>query len=96
MYSNLASYFFINRTFCSMEAIQDRFALLGLDSPVKRGVVGASIGYLITEAARPSISYNEDGSKRPWAVMDPEAKNATMFPWFLWPAVSGASLAVFL
>jgi hypothetical protein len=76
--------------------IQDKFAALGLTSPVSRGVVGASLGYVVVEAIRPGISYKEDGSHRPWIVTDPKAKDGTSVPWFIYPAVSGALMALFL
>lgn len=79
-----------------MESLQDRFEFLGLDTPVKRGVVGGSLGYILVTAARPGFSYNEDGSARPWAILSPEAEDATAIPWFFFPAVGAAGMALFV
>lgn len=55
------------------------FGFLGLNTPVQRftfmGVLGAAVEY----GFKPSVSYNSDGSFRPWVAFS-KSDNATYFP----------------
>lgn len=79
-----------------IEGTQQYLADVGLNTPASRFVVGAGVGVLLTEAIRPSFSHDAKGGHRPWSVLDPTNQNATQLPWFLPPAIVGASMALLL
>jgi hypothetical protein len=75
---------------------QEYLESVGLRTPTSRFIVGAGMGVLLTEAIRPGFSHDAKGQHRPWAILDPGAKDGTQVPWFLPPVISGTVLALLL
>ncbi len=66
---------------------------LGADTPAKRAAFGAALGGAALNLAQPDWAFNEDGSARPWGLLEPEAPDATSTPWYLVAGVIGAAFA---
>lgn len=65
-------------------------------APVARGAVGFLGGALLAEAIRPELSYNSDGTRRPWALTTPDAQNPTFVPWWVWGVFGGMFCSTFI
>lgn len=77
-------------------AYQGALATLGMATPVQRFAVGTAIGALIVYAARPSISFYQDGTPKPWALTAAESEDSTSVPFWALAALPGVLGAVFL
>ena len=51
------------------DKVESVLPMQGPLAPLYRAAIGAGLGYLVIAAIRPSFSYNNDGSPRPWAVV---------------------------
>lgn len=79
-----------------IESVMDSMGLMQGDlAPAKRTIVGASIGAAAVFTIKPSISFNSDGSIRPWSMMSEEA-NATSVPWWVFTAFPAFVLGVLI
>lgn len=56
------------------------------------GGAGGAFAYFV----RPSISFNPDGSPKPWIMFDANNSNATLFPYWAWIVVPGVLFGVFV
>jgi hypothetical protein len=68
----------------------------GTLAPVARGATGFLAGSLIAEAVRPEVSYNSDGTRRPWVLSTPDAQNPTYVPWWVWGVLGGMFCSTFI
>jgi hypothetical protein len=66
----------------------------GMRYPLTRGLIGTAGGLGFAYVAKPGVSFGPDGSARPWALTN--GGDGTMFPWWMWGAVPGLILGVFL
>jgi len=57
----------------------------GAAAPAYRAGFGFVVGAGLMHAIRPDVSFNEDGSRRPWIYWPGEGNNpdATSFPWWM-------------
>lgn len=65
-------------------------------SPLGRTVVFASLGGAAAFYFKPSMSFNADGSTRPFILFDSSNANAAIFPWWAWIVVPGVVFGVFI
>lgn len=73
-----------------VEGVFDAMGLMqGTFAPVGRGAVGFAFGTWAAEAIRPEVSYNPNGTRRPWVLTTPDAENPTYIPWWTWGALTG-------
>lgn len=61
------------------EKIAQGFSFVGLNTPLHRFVAGSALFGALEYSLRPSYSYKEDGSPRPWNVIS-SAPDATLLP----------------
>lgn len=64
--------------------------------PAGRAVVGMALGGALAFGLKPGVSFNSDGSTRPWILTDSKAPNATLLPYWAWVAVPGVLFGLFL
>ncbi len=67
-----------------------------MEYPSARAAAAGGLGYLIASTVKPSVSYDKNGNQRPWMLTDPDAADATLFPWWAWIVVPGAIFGIFL
>jgi hypothetical protein len=80
-----------------MQYIVSGLSLIGLDSPISRTIFGATAGFVLQLLLKPSISYNEQGNTKTFALFaDKDDKDTTYFPWYLFPILLGLLMGVFL
>lgn len=73
-----------------LEGFFDSLGLMrGTFAPVGRAAIGFAGGTIVAEAIRPEVSYNPDGTRRPWAITHPDAENPTYLPWWVWGSLTG-------
>lgn len=81
------------------ERIVDPLMVMLPSNIIMRGLLGAAIGGLIAYLTKPLVSFNPDGSKRPWApqpFLYEAGGPPTLFPWFAWPLMFALLLTVFI
>ncbi len=71
------------------------FTMLGLNTNTKRFLFGSTIGFVTQMIAKPSISYDERGYARPFALTT-KSNNSTYIPWWSWPIAFGTILMLFI
>ena len=67
---------------------------LGLGTPTRRLFFGVVAGFAGQMLIKPSISYNKDGTARPFITS--KSKNTTILPWYSWPAIFGLFFGLFI
>ena len=65
-------------------------------TPAGRAAVFGSLGGGIAYFLRPSVSFNADGSPKPWIMFEANNANATLFPYWAWVVVPGVIFSVFV
>jgi len=65
-------------------------------SPIGRACAGMAVGGAIAFGLKPSVSFNADGSTRPWVLTDSKAPNPTLLPYWAWVLVPGVIFGLFL
>jgi len=83
---------------------------VGLDTPAKRAVAGAAVGYLFQEIFPTDLSHMNIGTAdkpvyvpKRWSVIQPKAgrrsidpDTITWFPWWMWPTSFAVVLSMFI
>lgn len=64
--------------------------------PAGRAAAGMVLGGAIAFGLKPSVSFNPDGSTRPWVLTDSRAPNPTLLPYWAWVLVPGVVFGLFL
>jgi hypothetical protein len=59
-------------------------AIPGCNSPLGRIAVFGGAGTAFAYGVKPSISFNPDGTVKPWILFDAMNPNATLFPHWMW------------
>ena len=65
-------------------------------TPMGRVMVFSTAGTAFAYLVRPSMSFNEDGSAKPWIVTDANNPNATLFPYWAYTVLPGLLFGVFV
>jgi hypothetical protein len=81
-----------------MSAIVNILVSLGLGSPISRAMVGAAIGFAYQSIIRPSISYYDENTPRPFILlMDGQNyEEGTYMPWWGWPVGGAVVFGMFI
>src|SRR4051812_42909469 len=58
-------------------------------APIFRAAFGFGAVWLVLNAVKPSVFYEENGQPRPWSLYDSQNPDAVMVPWF-GPAAAAA------
>ena len=65
-------------------------------TPLGRTVLGAAVGSAVAYYVRPSVSFFDDGSARPFIMTDAQNPEAAVFPWWGFVVLPAITLGVFL
>lgn len=75
--------------------MEEALTAAGLGMPYQRMIFGAALAAGVTMYIQPEFVYRDDGTRRPWKVLQPNEKDATHLPFFLIPLV-GSTFGVFV
>ena len=64
--------------------------------PAGRAAMGAAAGLGVMYFLRPSMSFFSDGTARPWIVTNWNDAEATVFPWWAYPALPAVIFGILL
>lgn len=80
-----------------IENVFDSLGMMdGSMSPVYRALFGFTVGTGAMYAIRPSISFDQNGSPRPWSYVRNQPGVSTALPWWLPGAVLAILSGVFV
>ena len=65
-------------------------------TPAGRAALFGGGGVAFAYFVRPSISFNVDGTPKPWILFDANNANATLFPYWAWAAVPAVLFSIFV
>jgi len=68
----------------------------GTSTPLGRVAVFGLAGTTFAYAVRPEMSFNKDGSARPWIVFDSKNPEATLFPYWAYGLVPAVLFGIFI
>lgn len=68
----------------------------GAQTPMGRMLVFGGAGTAFAYAVRPSMSFFEDGSPRPWIITDSKNPQATLFPYWAYTVLPALVFGVFV
>ncbi len=71
-------------------------AVPGGSTPFGRIAIFGGLGTAVAYFVRPGMSFNEDGSPRPWIVTDSQNPQATLFPYWAYTVVPAALFGIFV
>lgn len=71
------------------QPIMSAYAAVGLNGPVSRFLATAIVAGGATLILKPEFAFESSGNTKPWVITNPNAKNATLFPWWFVPATAG-------
>lgn len=80
-----------------MAPVESAFSYIpGGNYPIGRVAIGAAAGGSVAYFVRPAMSFNADGSARPFILFDPQNPQATIFPWWAYIALPAVIFGVLL
>ena len=65
-------------------------------TPLGRMILGGVAGGAVAYYARPSVSFNPDGSAKPFILMEPDNPDAAVFPWWGFIVLPSVTLGLFI
>jgi len=65
-------------------------------SPMGRMFLAGGAGGAFAYYVRPSVSFNKDGSPRPWILTDSSNPDAAVFPWWAFIALPAVTFGMFV
>jgi len=69
----------------------------GGKTAIGRAAWAFAAGYVTMEAIKPTVSYNADGSKRPFIWFNPDSSaHPTYIPWWAPPAAAAIAAGMFV
>lgn len=66
----------------------------GASTPLGRIAIFGGLGTAIAYFVRPSMSFNEDGSAKPWIIFDSANASATLMPYWAYTLVPAVLMGV--
>ena len=80
-----------------LDPIEELVAMVpGASTPLGRVAVFGAAGTAVAYFLRPEMSFNPDGSAKPWIILDPNNANATLFPYWAYTLVPAVLFGIFL
>jgi hypothetical protein len=75
----------------------DKFGLMtGSWATLKRFAIGFALASFIVTQFKPGFMFMQDGSARPWMLIEPENPQATPMTWYIFGAIGGLILGVLI
>lgn len=65
-------------------------------SPLGRMVLAGGAGAAVAYYGRPAMSFNKDGTPKPWILLDARNPDAAVFPWWAYIVLPAVTFGVFL
>lgn len=67
---------------------------IGLGAPTNRFIFGGAVAATLLFITKPSLSFSQDGSAKPWVVFDQQ--HGTPLPWWIVSLLGGALFGIFI
>ncbi len=72
------------------------YQIPGASTPLGRIAIFGGAGAAIAYGTKPSISFHDDGTARPWILMDAKNPQSTLFPHWMWVVLPGVLFGVLI
>lgn len=81
----------------NLSYVQNLFSLFGLNSMMKRFIIGVSVGFLAEYVIKPSYSFDKSSGKpKSWAITNGGQPGSTYIPFWIVPIILGGFVGFYL